>query len=199
MVDAMALLYRLAERQVGYFTTAQANAEGVSDQLLRHHLQAGRIERAARGIYRLAHFPAQRYEDLVVVTLWTGQGSAVSHETALVVHGIGAAMPSRIHVTVPRPFRGVRAGVVVHHAALDERDRAVREDVPVTTVERTLVDISGRSDISLVRAAARDALERGLTTRRRLDRALERAREHHPKVSDAADLAGLLAELRTHD
>ncbi|MGH8907458.1 MAG: type IV toxin-antitoxin system AbiEi family antitoxin domain-containing protein [Egibacteraceae bacterium] len=191
MSDAMALLYRLAEHQAGHFTTGQARAEGVSDQLLRHHLNAGRIERATRGIYRLTHFPAQRHEDLIVVTLWAGQDSAVSHETALVVHGIGDAMPSRIHVTVPRPFRGARAGVMVHHAALDEDDRTVRDDVPVTTVERTLLDISGRSDVCLARAAARDALEHGLTTRRRLSRALER----RPKASDAADLAGLLAEL----
>ncbi|MGH8933554.1 MAG: type IV toxin-antitoxin system AbiEi family antitoxin domain-containing protein [Egibacteraceae bacterium] len=195
MTDAMARLYPLAERQAGYFTTAQATAEGVSDQLLRHHLKAGRIIRATRGIYRLTHFPVQRHEDLVVVTLWAGQCSAVSYETALVVYGIGDAMPGRIHVTVPRRFRRTRVGVVVHRAALDERDRTVRDDVPVTTVERTLVDVSGRSDGSLARAAARDALARGLTTRRRLSWALERC----PKASDAADLAGLLAELCPHD
>jgi predicted transcriptional regulator of viral defense system len=64
------VLYHLAEPQAGYFTTGQAQADHVSRQQLWYLQQTGAIERAAHGIYRLARFPAQRFEDLVVACLW---------------------------------------------------------------------------------------------------------------------------------
>lgn len=156
----------------GYFTTAEAVEAGLSRRLLSHHATAGTLERVDHGIYRLRLYPQPRFEDLIVTALWAGPDAAVSHESALVVYGLGEAMPPVVHVTVPRPFRGRRPGVVVHHRPLDDGERVVIEAVPVTSVERTLADIAESSDPALVRAAASEALERGQTTRRRLERAV---------------------------
>ncbi len=82
-------------------------------------------------------------------------------------------MPAQIHVTTPKRFRGQRKGVVVHHEPLAAADRTVRDAVPVTTVERTLADIAQHSDPSLAMQALHDALEQGITNRRRLRRALK--------------------------
>lgn len=176
----------LAAAHAGYFTTAEAAEAGVSRRVLSHHASTGTLERLEYGIYRLRLYPAQRFEDLVVVSLWAGADAAISHESALVVYDLGDAMPPVIHVTVPRPFRGERPGVIVHHARLETSERVVIDAVAVTSIERTLSDLAALGDPSMVRAAAREALTRGLTTRRRLQRALGPDNPAHPI------LAGLL-------
>jgi predicted transcriptional regulator of viral defense system len=162
----------LADAHAGYFTASEALVAGVSRRVLSHHVVTGTLERVEYGIYRLHRYPAGRFEDLVVVGLWAGADAAISHESALVVFELGEAMAAVTHVTVPRPFRGRRPGVIVHHAPLGSGERVLVDSVAVTSVERTLIDVAGSADPALAQAAARDALDRGLTTRRRLGRAV---------------------------
>jgi predicted transcriptional regulator of viral defense system len=164
----MRILYELAERQAGYFTSAQAVDAGVSRRVLSGRTQAGDIERVRYGLYRLRDFPDQAYQDIVAVCLWAGQDCVASHETALMVHGISDAMPASIHITVPRVFRGRQAGVIIHHAPLPEADRETRDGVAVTTIARTLQDVAATSDPSLVQQAVDQAVRHGVLTRRQL-------------------------------
>lgn len=172
MATSIDVLYPLAERRAGHVTTAQAAGVGVSRQQLSYLARTGSLERVAQGIYRLRRFPAQRFEDVTVACLWVGDDATASHDTALTVHGLTDAMPAVIHVTVPRPFRGERRGVIVHTAPLADTDRTERGGVPVTTIERTITDVLGRSGDELALPAAEQALAQGLTTRRRLQAAL---------------------------
>ena len=162
----------LAAAHAGYFTASEALVAGVSRRVLSHHVATGTLERVEYGIYRLRRYPTGRLEDLLVVGLWAGADAAISHESALVVYELGEAMPAVTHVTVPRPFRGRRTRVIVHHAPLGSGERVLVDAVAVTSVERTLIDLAASTDPALVEAAARDALDRGLTTRRRLERAV---------------------------
>lgn len=159
-------LYPLAETQLGYFTTAQAEILGVDRRYLAHHVRSGSLDRVDRGIYRFSRFPIQRFEDTMVAILWVGEGAVASHETALSVYGLADAMPAVTHITVDRHFRGKRAGVIVHHSPLPTEDITSREGIPITTPVRTITDIA--SDPSMARAAAADALERGLVRRPQL-------------------------------
>ncbi len=172
MATSVDVLYPLAERRAGYVTTAQAAEVGVSRQQLSYLARTGTLQRVAQGIYRLHRFPAQRFEDVIVACLWAGEGAVASHDTALAVYDLTDAMPSVIHVSVPRPFRGQRRGIMVHTAPLGDRERTERAGVPVTTVERTITDVLVRSGEELARSAAGQALERGLVTRQRLRTAL---------------------------
>ena len=166
-------LYRIAEPQAGYFTTAQAKLVGVSRQELHYLRRSGDLAHVAHGIQRLARFPASSHEDIVVACLWAGSDAVASHESALVVYGIGEAMPATIHVTVPRLFRGRRAGVTVHHAELAPDEYTHRDGVPVTTPLRTIADVATR-DPSGASAALTEALEEGLIRRGQLGRAVSR-------------------------
>ena len=166
-------LYRIAEPQAGYFTTAGANDVGVSRQELYYLRQRGDLLGVVYGIQRLARFPASPHEDIVVTCLWAGEDAAASHESALVVYGIGEAMPPTIHVTVPRAFRGRREAVTVHHDDLAPDEWTHRDGVPVTTPVRTIVDVA-RRDPSGARAALSDALEQGLIRRGQLNLAVFR-------------------------
>lgn len=175
-------LFNLAERHGGYFTTQEALDASISNRLLTHFVSRGVLERVAHGIYRLVAYPGHPHADMLVATLWAGAHSAVSHESALAVYNLVQAAPPVLHVTVPQPFRGQRPGVRIHLADLKEGPTHVRDDVPVTSIERTLVDVARSSDRSLVREAVHESLERGLTTRRRLTVALGDVHEGRTQV-----------------
>jgi predicted transcriptional regulator of viral defense system len=178
-------LYDQAESQGGYFTTRQAARTGVSTRLLTHYVTAGDIERVGHGVYRLTRFPTHRFGDAIAATLWVGEGSAVSHDSALAVYGLGPAMPVVVHVTVPRPFRGSRAGVVVHHASLGPDEVTVWDDVPVVSVLRALTDVAGAIDPALAAQAAGEAVRRGMSTAAAIS-------AYVAQRSDAARLAAVL-------
>ncbi len=163
-------LYETASAQDGYFTTEQARMAGYSRQLLQKHLQAGRVTRIRRGVYRLVHFPAGEHEDLAIVWLWSEQAGIFSHQTALALHGLSDVLPAEAHLALPLEWRQRRfrvpAGVVLHHMDVPEQERAWVGPVPVTTPRRTLEDCA-REHLApdLLRQAAQQALKRGLVKR----------------------------------
>lgn len=163
-------LYRQAECQAGYFTLAQARACGYSRQLLQKHLEADRITRARRGIYRLTRFPATEHEELVVLWLWSDREGVFSHQTSLALHDLSDALPTRVHMTLPERWRTRRVrvpdGLVLHYADLPESGREWFELVPVTAPSQVLSEcIAARIAPDLAEQAIRQARERGLITR----------------------------------
>jgi predicted transcriptional regulator of viral defense system len=169
------LLYELAEAQAGYFTASQATKVGMGRSTLRYHaLSGGRYERVQRGLYRLRHFPASLHEHVVAAWLPVrGAGAVISHASALELYGISDIIPTAVHVSVPRAKRGLRARVGVRVHTLDTPLRAAEirtvAGVPATSPERTLVDVlENGAEPEQVELAIRQALDRGLTTPRRL-------------------------------
>ncbi len=166
-------LYETAAAQAGYFTTRQAAEAGYSSQLLLKHLKAGRVMRTRRGIYRLVHFPSSEHEEFVTAWLWSEQAGVLSHQSALVLHGLSDVLPAHVHLTLPAAWRGRRfrvpPEVLLHHADVSSEDRAWFGPVPITRPGRTLRDgaTSGLSP-ELLRQAAQQALRRGLVTRAEL-------------------------------
>lgn len=162
-------LYRIAEQQGGYFTSVQAAQAKFSRKLLWHYQRTRKLLRVAHGVYRLAQFPASRFEDLFVAWLKGGPKSVISHESALAVYDLSDVIPSETHVTVPRTASRRRKGVRLHTNQLRERDVVKREGLPVTSVPRTIADVAkaGLSEDHVERAI-REALQRGLTTKQDL-------------------------------
>lgn len=163
-------LYELAASQGGYFQLEQARSAGYSPPLLEYYIRDGRVERVARGIFRLAHFPPGDHEDLVVAWLWSDRLGVFSHETALVLHDLSDALPAKQHMTVPNAWQRRRlrvpANIVLHFADLVEMDKTWKGPLPVTTPLRTLADCAGASSPpDLVRQAANQGVKRGLFTR----------------------------------
>ncbi len=155
-------LYDTAEAQAGYFTATQARAAGYSRQLLRHHVQAGRLLHVQHGVYRLARFPHSPREDLYVAWLRCGPRAVLSHDSALELYGLSDALPSAVHVTVPRGASLRRPGLRLHTAALRPDEVTQWQGLPVTTVARTIADVAARGAQEwVVRQAIREALGRG--------------------------------------
>lgn len=162
-------LYRIAEPQGGYFTSAEAAKSGFSRKLLWHYQKTRKFLRVAHGIYRLGRFPSSRFEDLFVAWLKCGPKSAISHESALALYDLSDVLPGEVHVTVPRTASRRRKGIRMHTNRLRPADIVKREGLPVTSVPRTIADVAraGLSEDHVAHAIG-EALQRGLTTREAL-------------------------------
>src|SRR5688572_1184977 len=118
-------LYESAAPQSGYFTVEEASDAGFSAQLLRYHVAQGKLEHAnVRGVYRLAMFPPDEREDLVVAWLWSERKGVISHESALALHELSDALPSKIMLSVPASWSRRRLRVPkdvrLHYADVPE-------------------------------------------------------------------------------
>jgi predicted transcriptional regulator of viral defense system len=186
------VLYGIAEDQNGYFTAAQAKARGLHQVRLVQLAQQGDIERVSRGVYRFTRFPVSQLGHYMEAVLWPQVRrpdvvGAVSHQSALSIHGLSDASPAQIHLTLPttvRLRREVPKALVIHYADLATGDVERLEGVPVTTPARSIRDAhashlgaaligqaiaDGRRSGAL-RMAEADRLERellGTTSRRR--------------------------------
>jgi len=158
-------LYEIAESQAGYFTSRQAHEVGFSSERLSSNTKKGRFLRVARGVYRLVRFPGSAYEDLFVTWLRTGRKAVISHESALSLYDLTDVLPSKTHVIVPETSSRRRKGIRQHTNQLSPDEITHREGLTVTTVARTISDVSfsGLAD-ELVHQAIEEALQRGLTS-----------------------------------
>lgn len=172
----MERLFEIAESQAGYFTARQAAAAGVSRQLLSHHARdGGSVIRARRGLYRLRDFPVSQREQLVAEWLNTGRpiDAVLSHESAAELYDLTDLIPGKVHMTASRRHTGRRtpSGVKLHFATdgVPAEERTERNGIPLTTVERTVVDLLISHGVTeQTELAVAQALERGLTTANRL-------------------------------
>ena len=167
-------LYRIAESQAGYFTTEQAVGAGMDRSTLAHHARpGGRYERVRRGLYRLRQFPSSPHEHVVAAWLDLPSPAVVSHESALELYDLSDVIPNAVHITLPRAKRGQRprSGVQFHTLAHPPEPNDVRrvDGVVATSPERTIVDaLEAGTQPEQIELAVRQAVERGLTTPRRL-------------------------------
>jgi hypothetical protein len=98
-------LHRIARRrgQRGYFTTAQAEASGMSRKQLSRLVQRGLLARAAPGVYRFRVAAVTDWKDRLVIELLATDGFACGL-TACAIHEL-ADPPARPSVMVARGRR----------------------------------------------------------------------------------------------
>ena len=96
----------------------------------------------------------------MAAVLTYGSGAVVSHRAGAALWGIRGG--SRVEVTVPRG-RKPREGIRVHWADLPADEVTVHHGIPVTTIARTLFDLSAVVQRDELRAAFRQAEQLRLT------------------------------------
>lgn len=159
-------------------------ARGVTERELRRMRRAREIELVRRGAYvlsgdeRLGKAQA-RHALLVRATVGkVHEDAVVSHVSAAVLHGLPVwGLPlDRVHITRDRRSGARRNGVAhVHAAALDADEVTEVDGVPVTRLERTVVDISRAAPFEGAVVASDAALRRDGVGRGALRAALDRA------------------------
>ncbi|MEF2279915.1 type IV toxin-antitoxin system AbiEi family antitoxin domain-containing protein [Deinococcus sp. YIM 134068] len=174
-----AALFAVADGQAGYFTAKQAEAAGYSRRMHTYSAQQGAWRHVGHGLYRLEQYPDTPHEPYVQLSLWSRdhqdepQG-VLGFDTALMLHDLSDLMPDRVHLVVPPGFRKrPPPGVVLHRGVLPEADLQPAQGYCLTTPLRTLLDLAG-SDLSPehLHQGLREALERGLVRRRKLEERL---------------------------
>ena len=171
-------LFEIADRQQGFFTSQQAEKVGIHRTHFHRKIESGEWVKELRGIYRLAHYPITNRPELVLWSLWSRNKDGVpqgiwSYDTALDIYELSDIMPSKMHMTVPKRFRkGIQIPQMLHlhFADLEEADFEVHQGFCVTTPIKTLVDVTEEGSLSdeLIIQAIRDALKKGLISRRKL-------------------------------
>lgn len=156
-------IYRLAEPQHGYFTSAQAKTDGLDHRTLATMARRGTIERVSRGVYRIVNFPVSKLSQYMEGVLWPQRGvqGVISHQSALAFHGLSDVSPAKIHITLSAEYRVRRdppGHLALHYARLKKGDIEVLDGVPVTTPVRSILDSHAEH---LGRALIRQAIDDG--------------------------------------
>jgi hypothetical protein len=103
-----------------------------------------------------------------------GQGAVLSHVDAAVLWGFWTRLGTRIHVTVR--WQRTVAGLILHRTRrLDPDEATTRSGIPVTTVERTFVDLTDQLNDDRLLRAMREAEFQRLLDLDALNAAVERA------------------------
>ena len=180
-------LLALAEENDGLVTASQARAIGIVDSVLARMTRRGKLERVARGVYRIPYFPADRLSQYREAILWARashgpENVALSHETALTVFGISDVNPSRVHITVPRGARLRRRKpkwIAIHRETLSPSDVTMHEGLPVTIVAKSALDVAETTGrLGLARQAIKDARKEGYISAADANRITRQLNQH---------------------
>lgn len=184
-------LLRVAADQHGVISRSRAVRAGLSADQIERRVRSGRWERVLPGVYRIEGAPPTWRAKLSAVSLWAGPGAVFSHRTAAALWGFARFKEGgAVHVTLRRRAQDPE-GVVAHRAAgLGSADVGAAQGLRVTSVLRTLLDLSATEAESDVRASVDEALRRKWTTTEKLQSFVARNARHR----GVAFLAKLLQE-----
>jgi hypothetical protein len=132
----------LACRQHGVVSVGQLHSHGYSKGAIEKAVASGRLHRIDRSVYAVGHTNLSPHGKCLAAVLACGPGAVLSHYSACWLHGLARWEPEPFHVTGPVARRS-RLPVRIHRARrLLDADREVVEEVPVTAVPRTLLDMA---------------------------------------------------------
>jgi very-short-patch-repair endonuclease len=199
---------RIAARQHGVVSRRQLLAIGMTDRGIRRRLSRGLLHRIHAGVYAVGHPRLTREGRWMAAVVACGQGSVLSHPDAAAHWGFYDRTGTWIHVTVK--WRRSVHGLVLHRTRrLDPDEVTVKDGIPVTTVERTFVDIAAMLSYDRLLRAMREAEFKRLLDLDSLNAAVERAHgrrnlnalrtaiaRHRPGQIIRSELEHRFAELR---
>ncbi len=163
LTDDMILLGPTMARQYGQIERAQARSIGLSDRRIDALVQKGLLERVQPRVFRSVDHPPSWEGDLLATCLSTG--GVASHRSAghlLDLDGIRRPRHPEVTVGLDGPRR---RGAIVHRSTqLTTVDATHRRGIPVTGIERTLIDLGGVVGRERVLQAVDHAIRRDLTS-----------------------------------
>lgn len=162
--------------------------------MVASRVASGQLVRLHRGVYAVGHARLRQEGWWLAAVLAAGRGALLSHRDAAALHGLRPpGSRQRIEVTTTGRASSTRAIRVHATTVLDAGDAATAAGIPVTSVDRTLVDLAAVVTPRELRKALAEA------ERRRLDvRGIERAMAAtaRRRGKGHAALRAALAELR---
>ena len=132
----------IGERQYGVVSGAQLRAIGLGHSAISKRVARGRLHRVHRDVYSVGHRGLSREGRWLAAVFAAGERAALSHLSAAALWELRQRRTTLTQVVAPRRRRP--GGAIQVHVCrrLDPRDVTVFRGIPVTTVARTLVDLS---------------------------------------------------------
>lgn len=160
----------LAARQGGVVSRAQLIALGLSPTVIVKRVRAGRLHPVFRGVFAVGHPAIPRGGRLKAAALACGHGAVLSHDSAAEWWGLQQRPSRAIEVSVPVAGSRQTAGLRVHRTAYLPPFHVTRSrGIPITTVERTIIDRAGRRPRRGVERDIDEAHRLGLFNSQRLE------------------------------
>jgi very-short-patch-repair endonuclease len=155
-------LAAVGRSQHGLVTRAQALAV-MSRSTVERRVRSGRLEPARRAVYRMAGAPETWEQSLLAACLAAGPEARASFRSAAALHELEGFGRTGLEITHfgARPFP--MDGVVMHETSVFEMGHVTKiSEVPVTSVARTLCDLTAVVRPWVVERAVDEALRRAI-------------------------------------
>jgi uncharacterized protein DUF559 len=179
------VIAEVATPQYGLAELGQLEAAGVR----RHHVvtrvRSGHLERFRPGVFVVAGSPRSYEQVVLAAVLAAGTHAVASHSTAGILWELPFVEARAVELTTPRTHWARMPGVRAHRTVAFLRcEHTVHRRIPVTTVARTLVDLSGSLSVPQIGRMTDRALREGqlhLDDLRRCNAGLPPAPGRRPK------------------
>lgn len=134
-------LDRIARRQHGAFSRAQAHTARFTDRMIDRRLATGTWLRLDTRLYALASHPFTWERQAMAATLAV-EGSVLSGRAAAALHGIEGFRRARLEITVPRARRATTRLATVRRSDFAQATKV--NGIPCLTVAHTVLSLAGR-------------------------------------------------------
>jgi very-short-patch-repair endonuclease len=185
--DVEALLAELGERQDGVVARAQLLAAGITPGGVERRVATSRLRPIHAGVYAIAPTLTARARARAAA-LACGESAVVSHCSAAALWGLPVEPRDAEVTVVGRRVR--RPGIVAHIVrSLSGDERTHIQGIPVTSPERTILDLARRLDTRALERTVAEAYANRVTHPHRLLALLDR----HPRRPGARRLRAVVA------
>jgi hypothetical protein len=167
--SSVSVILGLAQAQYGLVTRRELLRAGLSRETVQRHVRSGLLRRLHAGVYQVGPVaPAHTRERAAMLACL---GGIISRQSALALRQL--AQPELENAPVQlivRSHCGRRPGIVAHREELRDDEISELHGIRVTTVARTLLDVSG------------------ILSSRELEQAVARAERADPKIAEHVTL-----------
>lgn len=182
----------LAERQHGVVSIRQLRGPlGYSAGAVARAVRDGRLHRLHRGVFAVGHRLLSPRGECLGAVLAVGPGSLLSYRSAAWLWGLSRQLLHPFDVTAASARRHAPADIRVHRARrLTAADRVLIDNVPVTSLPRTLLDYASAVRFEQLQRGIERAEELELFDLAAVDELLERTVGHpgHRRLRRALEL-----------
>jgi very-short-patch-repair endonuclease len=175
--DIRRKVWALARDQHGVVARRQMLWCGLTPRQIEGLVARSEAIRLHEGVYLIGPMVSFAAAPMAAV-LACGPDAWLSHRSAAGKFGLVRELAGApFDVTITGPHRGHHRGVRLHRVkSLAAQDRDVHDGVPITSPERTLIDLAASCGRFELEATVAEAFALGLTDRERMLAALPRAR-----------------------
>jgi very-short-patch-repair endonuclease len=135
-------IWELARVQHGVVTRAQLLALGLGPGAVGRRVRSGRLHPVQRGVYAVGRPELSPRGWWMAAVESCGPKAVLSHRSAATLQGILDSSSGPIEVTVPLAVVRARPGLRVRRRSIMPAERTTVDRIPVTAVERTLLDLA---------------------------------------------------------